>query len=360
MSLVIRAAARTLPAAIRDRYREQWLADARDAAEAGLRPSAIALAAVAFAITYDRPLPARRVPMAEQRAQRSRLAVGLALSAALLALSAYPRISFRGLTGLAAWDYVAFLVPILLLTYAVLAPLVALVLVRGARRRWAIVLLALASTAPIVEGLVNNALPWQWSANFYMTPGAAAYLAALVLVVGACALLWRPGSARSTRAPLLAALGVWLVAGLGLVYGNAVAWSEEVPLAVVTENPVFWAEWEALRAQHEAIVTATFWGWATVAGVGGILVFVVGRRLTERDATALGLAALAVSLLGASAVFGLLELGISDSVWPPLLDPLRLVAQVLLVCTTLVAVGGVRYLPRVGHAHDVEGGVELL
>ena len=46
MSMVIRAAARLLPASIRDRYREQWLADARDATEVGLSPASIAFAAL--------------------------------------------------------------------------------------------------------------------------------------------------------------------------------------------------------------------------------------------------------------------------------------------------------------------------
>ena len=92
----------------------------------------------------------------------------------------------------------------------------------------------------------------------------------------------------------------------------------------------------------------------------GVLVFVIARRMSEHGATAFGVAALAISLLGASGIFGILELGIADSVFPALLDPLRLVAQVLLVAVTLVSVGGVRYLPRVRHRHDVEGAVELL
>ena len=359
MSLIIRAAARTLPTGIRDRYREQWLADARDATEAGLSPASIALAAVTFAVSYDRPLSPRAVPTAEQRARRSRLGVGLALSAALLALSVYPGVSFQGLTSLPVWDFIRFFAGMLLLAYGVLAPLVALFIVRGVRERAAVVLLALACTAPILYGPINSALPWQWSANTYATPGSLAFAGAAVLIVVGCSLLWKPHAKRIARIPLIGALAVLLVSGLGLVYANSVAWSEEVPLAVVAADPAFWAEWQQMRAAHEATVAATLVGWAIAGVVLAVLVVVIGRRMTERGATALGLAAVAISLLGASGVFGLLELGISDSVLPVLLDPLRLVAQVLLVAVTLVAVGGVR-LARVRHRHDVEGAVELL
>src|SRR4051812_18762581 len=100
MSLVIRAAARTLPAAIRDRYREQWLADARDATDAGLRPASIALAAVSFAVSYDRPLP-----WSGRSAASPRLAAALALSAAVLGISSFATIDgVGGLTGVTGYD----------------------------------------------------------------------------------------------------------------------------------------------------------------------------------------------------------------------------------------------------------------
>ena len=358
MSLVIRAAARTLPAAIRDRYREQWLADARDAAEAGLSPASIAFAAVTFAVTHDRPLPARSARTSDP-ARRSRLAVGLALSAALLALSVYPRVAFHGLTDLAAWDFARFFVGMLALAYGVLAPITALVLVRGRRARLAVVLLAVACTSPVLVSVIDGALPWQWSANLYVTPGSAAFLLTAALILTACAILWKPAPATTLRAPLLGGLAVWLIAGLGLAYANSIAWSEEVPLAVIAQDPAFWDEWQVMRQQHEAIVTGALWGWGAIATLLGIVVILIGRRMRGPDTAALAGVAVAISLLGASGVFGLLELGIADSVHPALLDPLRVVAQVALVTVTLVSVGGVR-LARVRHRHDVEGAVELL
>jgi MFS family permease len=353
VSLLIRAAARTLPAAIRDRYREQWLADARDATEAGLSPSSITLAALAFAVTYDRPLPARRVPTAEQRAQRSRLAVGLALSAALLALSVYPALSLVGRTGVAVWDFFAFFATSMLAVYGVLAPLTALVLVRGARRRWAVVLLAAATTWPLAFMLgVGH------SDNIYLN-GIWPFAVALALIVGACALLWRP-SGTSRWAPLIGAFAVWAVTAAGLVYASVFAWPNRTPLVYGEPTQAYYAEWLRLKNDFEALVNQTFLGWAIAGLVLGVIVLLMGRRMGERAAAALGLGAVAISLLGATGVFGLLELGMGGTIPDPLLDPLRLVAQVLLVSVTLVAVGGVRYLPRVRHRHDVESGVELL
>ena len=353
MSLLIRAAARTLPAAIRDRYREQWLADARDASEAGLSPHSITLAALAFAITYDRPLPARRVPTAEQRAQRSRLALGLALSAALLSLSVYPAMSLIGLTGVAGWDFFAFFATATLAVYGVLAPLTALVLVRGTRRRWAVVLLAAATTWPLVFMLGAG-----HSDNVYLN-GIWLVAAAASLIIVACALLWRP-SGTSRWVPLLSALAVWAVTAAGVVYAAVFAWPNRTPIVYSAPTQAYYAEWLRQKSAFEVLVNQTFLWWGIAGLVLGLVVLLMGRRMGERDAGALGAGAVAISLLGASGVFGLLELGVGGTIPDPLLDPLRLVAQVLLVGVTLVAVGGVRYLPRVRHRHDVESGVELL
>ena len=352
MSLIIRAAARTLPAGICDRYREQWLADARDATEAGLRPASIALAALAFAITLDRPLASRAAPTAEQWARRARLAVGLALSAALFSLSQYPRIGFSGLTSVAIWDFADFFVSMLLVAYAVLAPITALVLVRGARQRWAVVLLALATTAPLAAGLGVGQ-----SFNSYLS-GLPPFVAAAVLIAVACALLWRP-SGGSLRAPILGTIAVWAVTAAGLIYGAAVAWPARTLPVYALETTEYYAEWLQLKLQFEALVDQTFVVWAIAGAMLGILVFVVGRLMSERRAIALGAVAALISVLGASGVLGLLELGMGGTIAPVLLDPLRLTAQVLLVAVTLVSVGGLR-LARVRHRHDVEGAVELL
>ena len=334
-ALVVRVSVGLLPASMRERYAEQWGADLRDAEDAGLRPSDIAVAALSFAVSYDRPLPSRPAPTAGQRNRRSRLALGLALSAALLSLSQYPRLSFSGLTSIVVWDFIDFFLGMLLFAYAVLAPIVALVWVRGKRARWAVSLLALATIAPVVA-----ALGLTFSDDAYLRD-APVFAVAALLIAGACALLWRP-TGRSLRAPVVGAVLVWAVTALGVIYGALLAWPARTPLTFGEENAALYEEWIRLKLQFEALVTQVFWVWAIAGFVLGVLVFVIGRRLNERDAVALGLVALAISLLGASGVFGLLELGMSGTVAEVLLDPLRLIAQVLLVAVVLVAVGGVR------------------
>jgi len=333
---VVRLAARLLPAPMRERYLEQWNADLRDATEAGLRPASIALAALTFAANYDRPLPSRPALTADQRARRSRFAVGLALSAALLSLSQYPRIGFSGLTSSVVWDFVDFFLGMLLFAYAVLAPIAALVWVRGRRARWAVSLLALATIAPVVAALGVGS-----SDDSYLS-GLPVFLAAAVLIAAACALLWRP-TGSSLRAPILGAVSVWSVTALGVFYGAVLAWPARTPLTFGEENAALYEEWIRLKLQFEALVNQVFWTWAIAGLVLGVVVFLVGRRMSERRAAALGITASLVSVLAASGVLGLLELGMSETVPQVLLDPLRLIAQVMLVAVVLVAVGGLRF-----------------
>jgi hypothetical protein len=52
--IAVATAVTLLPAALRKRYREQWMADLRDAADVGIRRSEIAWGSLAFAATVDR------------------------------------------------------------------------------------------------------------------------------------------------------------------------------------------------------------------------------------------------------------------------------------------------------------------
>jgi hypothetical protein len=340
-SAVVKLAVRLLPAPMRDRYREQWLADCRDASEAGLRPTNIAFAALAFAVTFDRPLPARSLPTAKQRAQRSRLGIGLALSAALLSLSMFPRISFGGVSDLVVWDYTAFFLSALLIAYAVLAPISALVIVRGSRARLAVVLLAIATTAPLMAAFIDSAAGY----GDYFSAGSGAFAVAATLIAVACALLWRPNG-RSLRAPLLGGMAVWGISAAGLAYAAFTSIPSSTPPSFGEGNEALYAEWIAAESQFRVLLVQVFWGWAFAGVVLGAFVIVFGRRMSERRAFALGIVAVAFSLLGASGVFGFIELGMFAGIASVLLGPLRLMAQLLLVVVTLVAVGGVRYARR--------------
>jgi len=339
--LAVRIAARILPFSLRDRYREQWSADLRDAHEAGLRPMSIAFAALAFAVTLDRPRESRRLPTAEQRIRRSRLAIGLALSAALLSLSMFPRITFGGMTGLVVWDYASFFLTELLNAYAVLAPITALILVRGARARWSVTLLAIATTAPLAAALIDSTAGY----GDYFSAGSGAFAAAGIVITVACGLLWHP-SGRNVRTSLMGGIAVWVIAAAGIGYAAVMCLTAATPAGFGEGNEAMYADWIAAELQFRALLVQVLWSWAIVAALLGVLVIVFGRRMSDRRALALGVAAVAVSLIGASGVFGFIELGMSGTLSPVLLAPLRLIAQVMLVSVTLVAVGGVRLQRR--------------
>ena len=355
-SLAVGLAARTLPRGIRDQYREQWLADVRDAPEAGMRPSSIAIAAFAFAVQVGRPLPARR---ARDPRRGSRLALGLALSAALLVLTNYAApYGSSNLTDNTVYDFSLAFVTALLMAYEVLAPIAALILVRGRRARVAVLLLVAACFATIVQRNIDSGP--QAVDNAYLTPGMLAYPVALVLVLIACALVWQPQSERGRAASPFGGLIVGALTALGLVYGLGV-WAARppVPPEFVESVVAFDPGWLQREQQFETSVQSLFWGWTVGCAALGILVFVIGRQLSRRRSLALTLAAVAIVLISASGVvaFAALDAEPTSSL---LVDPLRLAGQALLAATILFAVGGVRYLPRVGHRHDVKGTVELL
>lgn len=89
--------ARTLPATIRARYREEWLADLHGAAELGLGPRSIIGGAVATAATIDRGDPfASGMPRSALAVRRARWAAGLLASAIVLGLGLFFWGGFEG------------------------------------------------------------------------------------------------------------------------------------------------------------------------------------------------------------------------------------------------------------------------
>ena len=80
MTRVTRAAvllaARTLPASIRDRYREEWLGDLGAASAEGIRESSVAVGALLFSATLDRDAPQLSgVPLSAAAARHARSAI---------------------------------------------------------------------------------------------------------------------------------------------------------------------------------------------------------------------------------------------------------------------------------------------
>jgi len=84
---IARLAAGTLPAGMRERYREEWAADVAAAPEAGIRPSRVALGAVVFSLTLDRDDPAiAGVPRAALSQRHARWALLLVAATGAVAL----------------------------------------------------------------------------------------------------------------------------------------------------------------------------------------------------------------------------------------------------------------------------------
>ena len=90
MSRLIGLAAALLPHYIRERYREQWLADLRDAKEAGIHPSEIVIGALVFGATINRAAPEiSGVPLETFALRKARWGVAFLASALILAFSFY-------------------------------------------------------------------------------------------------------------------------------------------------------------------------------------------------------------------------------------------------------------------------------
>jgi hypothetical protein len=90
MSRLIGLAAALLPPYIRERYREQWLADLRDVKEAGIRGSEIVVGAFVFGATINRAAPEiSGVPLETFALRKARWGVGFLASAVILAFSFY-------------------------------------------------------------------------------------------------------------------------------------------------------------------------------------------------------------------------------------------------------------------------------
>lgn len=374
-------AARLLPRGMRERYREQWMADLRDAAEAGVPQHQIASGALAFAATVARPWPwsVAGPATAETEQRRLRFAAALALGAALFALSTIGShwIS-TGLTHIVGYDLALELVDAVLVSFAVVAPITAIVIAMRAqqatrRLRVAIWLLALVMLVPLAYGVIEN-YPVLIGDDVYIGLGALAYVAGAIVAAVAVRMLWgelAPGAVERRR-PLLWA-SIVLAVGAAMVTHAVLAWAGRTPISwswqptivgsygpdgelVFEEIPVTRANyelWLALKAEFETMVSVGFVLLGLLAIV--LALVVLGRRLPTVPTA---LAAIAVLLIADAALLGLLGWTVPASEVLP--GPMLAVGRLLLVGVVLVAVGDLRSLAGMRHRRDVEGGVQLL
>jgi hypothetical protein len=358
---VVAVSASTLPRTIRGRYHEQWLADLRDAEEVGLNRGQIALAAVAFAVTASRPWPERRVLEATEIQRRSRLAQGLALGAALLGLSQYatiiPSTDLSGGfdLGIAPAPPVAILGAALAI-FAALAPVLAVLLsatTRGIARRTrvAVLLLAVASGAPIVQYAIDGPHP---EPGLYLSAGACAYLVGAVFTAIALGLLGRrrhDGSRRSLRVTIMAIGGGMLIAAAAAAGGvvAATAWANRAPLVWATNSATgpasasnaYYLQWLVLKQRFESMMAASFVWWI-VAGIAlGVCVLVVSivARFSARSTWGLTAVILCGVLIADGALLILDDAGENGTVALPPVQVLLVFARCAIAAAAVIALG---------------------
>jgi hypothetical protein len=301
---LVRLVAGTLPSGLRDRYREQWLADVRDGAAAGVSVSSIVLASLVFAATVDRASTptARRVPTAAVAARRSRHAVALAVGGVIVTATATTGATRGGsLSANGGADFVRFFAIALLEGYSVLAPAAAVVLIvatRGmrARVRLAVVLLA-ASVVLMRWGWVVENSAQAGGLGQWLTYGAAVTLCAgaLALLVGC---VWptvgraKAGRAAARRAAAGDRVGHATVVILSLAavstvgVANLLAW---LPADVIAAASGVTA---AVRPGAPGMLLALTFGWLIGVAVLAAVVIVVPQSTGRTPRSA------AVALIG--------------------------------------------------------------
>jgi hypothetical protein len=361
-TVAVRFAVATLPRNLRERYREQWAADLRDAEEVGIRPSQIAFAALAFSVTMPRPLPVRAALTVDQISRRGRVAAALALGAALLGLSQYASIvPSRDLTdGLNPGIILPApgeLITGFLTIFAVIAPVLGVVIAgttRGIPRRVrvAVLLLAIASCAPVVQFAIDG--PNVGEVDPYLSVGALAYVAGGVLTVAAGVLLVR-GRRRPQHTSRLSVL--WAIIGGTLITGTVLSggaiastlWAHRRPVVwdgttaagpAVRSNP-YYEQWMTSWKRGELAIASTF-EWWVVAGVvlGVLIVFVVlVGRMSVRSLVILVAATAAAVVIATMGLLIVLQLNEAQTVDMEAVESVLVLARVGLVL--VIAIGGV-------------------
>ena len=355
---VVRFAAWMLPKGMRDRYREQWLADLRDAEEAGIHPAEIAIGSLSFAATLARPLSAGRRLSAETVSRRSRLAIALSLSTALWSVSLFAStigggIGIRGNSP----HFIAVLeLSRLLVTYAVLASIVAVLLVAVTRHiashvRLAVGLYVVASLAPAAQVAADNFLG---RSDYLFYRGSAwVYLVAAILVAGASLILWR-NSVRArakggTRSRHVVAAGVGALAVLASMAGEflnaSLSWADRTPIEFGPyADPAWYPQWLSLKEWGDRLVLSVFVIWAIVAGLAALAILGLGLlRWSTSRIIALTSALLFTGLIVHGAVIEFLWLMLPVGVEPAFNDVVLLLGRWGLIVVVLISVGNLDF-----------------
>jgi hypothetical protein len=361
--LIVRFAAALLPVHSRERYREQWLGELRDAPALGIRASEIAIGSVAFVATLSRPMSGGTRMTADVLTRRSRWTVALSLSAAIVAISQYASVvTMSEPINTGPVSFAVFVASTLLTAYAVLAPIIALVTVlatRGVARRVrvAVGLLALASVLPTFRGAIDDRIPSGHIGSQYLTPGMTVYPAAVSLVALAGAALWReirahqpatrPQSERFFRRLLYSGLG-----GLVVAVSVALGFADTVTMWAARTLPVFgyaftpanraeFEEWLTLKVRFEDMVSTVLGTWIFVGIAIALAIAVSGlsRRSTARRSVTVAVGVLCIILVSYGGLVIFLQLATSNITPTVPVDLVMLVGRWGLIALVLITIG---------------------
>ena len=333
---LVRLAARSLPALVRARYREEWLADLAGSDEAGVSRSAVVLGALATAVTIDRLDPATSgLALSRAFVLRLRAATGFGLAATVLTVGSD---ASGGPAGLGA---IAGILAALAIGLAAVGAGFAVGAVRAALAARRVVPAVLV----VVGALALAALVASRAGLMLAVLGAVPGFAGLV----AAAVLLTQGSVASRRLRVAAALAVPLaalgIATLGLVHvfvwnplaklpgltldeiyarlavtrelpvGGVGAWVVVIAALLVAAAVVYAGfalapvrRWAALRTRRRLVALGLLLIAGTV-GLVGIPGFSMGMGIADAFATSGGDAAgsgAVLTLVGMLAVAGVL------------------------------------------------------
>ncbi len=312
VDLVFRALARTMPAASRGRYLEQWRADAAAAGDAGLGRGDVVRGALAVAVTTDRDAPALTgEPRGTAPRRLSRRGVAVMAAAAVV-------LSALWLTGGRSPDAAARVAPVLtagvdtarsaIEVSAVLGAVLAAVYFAGAAlvARRMLVRIAFGS---VVVGLAMLLLAVPWPDAAAASPLSVGLVAAGTAVGLAAA--WRsaplelaPRSAPLRRRGPLAVLGVAAVASLlalgavdtlvwnpaakvpgvaiGEIYDEMIAADGFSPAFAVTHVAAWAAIWLLASLFVAVFALSPAGAWLTPRRLGILFLTIVGAALFFR------------------------------------------------------------------------------
>jgi hypothetical protein len=366
---VVMISAALLPANVRERYREQWLGELRDAPELGIRSSEIAMGSLAFASTFARRTPARRRPSSPVIARRARLSIALTASAAVLAFSQNASAPWNAQTGTDGVSAAVGFLWTAITIYAVVAPLAALFTVfatRGmdGRVRGAVVILAAICALPIAPFI--KTISTSPSQLIYLALATIA-LPALGVVVAMVALAVRRRRERlnvnlsSQRIVermvqgTLATLVVAVIVGVGFAALSAL-WDSRTPLGYGGPKPsAEFDQWLAIKTsvEHTVSVTLDLWLATGLIVACAIAVMTSSHRATLRQTITLTVVALCAVVISFGSLLSFLQF-VLTSIAPSF--PIGLgteAAEIGLVVLLLVLAGGKQTSAPLGTGSDV-------